>query len=281
MQSKRRLFKRHNKTKRGGMDRLKKLLNTKKSADDSQIDYLVDKSETQDLENISMRSKQDAVINMMTDLNNRVDNTKFPDNMAMFAGPSQYFFHYGSVAEDFYIELDKGKRPFGIPLEPKHLLNFPKVNNFDMLRYVYICGGIIVDDDIKIDRNYVQSQIANVNQFISSFKHIAVSYAQNNDLALFNENNMESMKKLYAKYPNLFKNPEMVTIGNIQGARRLKITPNGNLIYEGVPEHPVLFPYDYLENSYYRNLYDIFINTYDSHGQRKDRTYNEIFIKQQ
>ncbi len=256
MKSKRRGFKRHNRTKRGGMDKLIRSVFKQpvSQTNESHINELYDKSETHDLENQAMRTKQDAVVNMVAELDKRVGQG-LPDNMAMFAGPQKnsyiggILFPYGSTSDNFY----------DIPttLSVKNLLKFPRVKDFDILRFVYIGGGKIVDEELNIEierRPAPYNNIRNEGNLTTSFKDPFIATTEWADIAYFSETNLDNMNKLYETYPKLFKNPELVTVGKFDGKRI--VNQYGNIIPSIVGKQLILYPFDYKENAFYQDFYN-------------------------
>ncbi len=84
----------------------------------------------------------------------------FP-NLAMYSGISrESIMPIGAVENDFYKTRDDiygntgGSTQYYAQLMGnvylKSLLNFPNLHSFDILRFVFLCGGTLIDDDILI-----------------------------------------------------------------------------------------------------------------------------------
>lgn len=252
---------RRNKTKRGGMDRIKNMFTANK------IDDLIEKSETQDLENQSLRSKQDVVFNMVSDLEKR---SKFPDNMAMFAGPGTNTI-LPRFATSEYVGLYNNNT-----YDAKYLSSFPYLKKFDILRFVIMHGGILVNDTKSIQFpekpkhapwTHNHHLFNSAGEYFSMWISVEKYNNSENPYKIFIDNIIPKILELNNKYIGLFEDPTIIQIGTIT-----QIGTTSDARYPRVPV-PLMFPNAYKSSTYWKKILDDFVKKTEEHNKIQQQAY--------
>ncbi len=211
------------------------------------------------------------------------DNKDFPDNMAMFAGPSiitvstKPIFPRHYTSDDIFSLIPGETYACGWEFYPKYLKSFPNINDFDIIRFVLMYGGTIRDDEnnIIIEREpnstgfYGHNGIgqywpnAIINNIYKSANYYHAHYKTDTSLQRqdfphsyepikwFIDNKQSEIIKLYNKYQNLFADPTLIQIGTI--------TLNTNFSGRNSGTVPLMFPKIYRTSAYWKKKLEDFV----------------------